>query len=371
MPIIFLVFGSVFAGEPAHPLWDGSESVSDYAKRVNLPPTKTLDLGNGVKMELVLIPAGKFMMGKPVLMPEPALVDEDGFRKKIITGQVLLVASAVVLLVMFMVVVIRAVRQRRRPQLSLALLLAVTVAAGGCVLSGLHWRQSVQQLEKAEVESVAATFRFASAFDKLEMPAHAVTLTKPFYMGKFAVTQEQYQQVIGKNPSKFIGNGNPVDTVSWDDAQAYCKTLSGQANEVVRLPTEAEWEFACRAGTTTTYHSGDTEVDLAKAAWYSANSNHTTHAVGQKEPNGFGLYDMHGNVFQWCEDWYAENNYKESEVENPRGATQGIVRSMRGGSWSMPATNCRSVHRAADIPTGIDYSHFEGFRVVATAFRTQ
>ena len=142
----------------------------------------------------------------------------------------------------------------------------------------------------------------------------------PFYMGKFAVTQGHYQAVTGQNPSQFKGRDNPVETVSWNDAQAFCKKLTSKQIQAVRLPTEAEWEFACRAGTRTRYYSGDTEADLALVAWYSAkNSKGTTHPVGQKEANTFGLYDMHGNVWQWCQDWYGEDYYGKSEAENPKG----------------------------------------------------
>ena len=132
----------------------------------------------------------------------------------------------------------------------------------------------------------------------IEHPAHPVTLTQPFYMGKYVVTQEQYQAVTGATPSTFKGNDNPVEQVSWDDAEAFCKKLSEQTKQAVRLPTEAEWEFACRAGTKTTYYSGDTDKDLDRVAWNDANSKNTTHPVGQKEANTFGLYDMHGNVWQ-------------------------------------------------------------------------
>ena len=351
----------VLAADAPAPLWDNHESVAEYAQRVNLPPTKTLDLGNGVKLELVLIPAGKFIMGTP----EPTPVDEEGFKQKIVTGQVLLAASAVALLVMLTVVIIRAVRNKRRPQLSLGLLLLVTVAAGGCLLSGLHWHHSVQMLEKANAEYAGAKARYTEANSNKEKPSHPVTLTKPFYMGKFPVTQEHYQAVTGQNPSNFKGKDKPVEMVSWDDAQAFCKKLTEQTKQTVRLPTEAEWEYSCRAATTTKYHSGDTEADLARVAWYAANSKDTTHSVGQKEANTFGLYDMHGNVWQWCQEDY----YGKSESEISQGPEQSACRLFRGGSWFDARMYCGSAYRSGSSP-GVRDFHV-GFRVtLVPALRT-
>ena len=138
--------------------------------------------------------------------------------------------------------------------------------------------------------------------------------------------------MIGSNPGKFKGKDNPVEWVSWDDAQAFCKKLSEQTKQSIRLPTEAEWEYSCRAGTKTTYHSGDSDKDLDRVAWYEVNSKRTIHPVGQKEPNTFGLYDMHGNVWQWCEDLWDEKYYSKSPTENPQSRDRGYFRSVRGGS---------------------------------------
>jgi len=357
LAVLFLmVLGTTLAGEPQYPLWDGQESVADYAKKVNLPPTQTLDLGNGVKLELVLIPAGKFIMGTPAPIP----VDEDGFRKKIMTGQALLAVSGIVLLALLAVVVIRAIRKRQRPTFSLLWLLAMTALAGVAVFGGVHWWQSVKGLEMATAEFHATVRRYGAAADN-EKPAHQVALTKPFFMGKFAVTQEQYEQLTGENPSIFKGKGNPVERVSWDDAQAFCKMLTEKTKQAVQLPTEAQWEYACRAGTATTYYSGDTEADLARVAWYTGNSKSTTHPVGQKDPNAFGLYDMHGNVMQWCQDWYGENYYKKSEAENPHGPVQSDRRVLRGSRCS-DIRFCRSANR---FGAGADnVSNMGGFRVV-------
>ena len=349
---------------PAFPLWDNVEPVSEYAKRVNFPPTQTLDLGNGVKLELVLIPGGRFTMGTP----EPPVVDEAAFQKQIVTSQALLAVSAGVLLVLFVFIVIRAIKEKRRPQLSLGRLIWVTVLAGGALMSGMHWRYSVQAFKQAKAEYAAAKARYDAAQPE-EKPAHGVTLTKPFYLGKFTVTQEQYQAVMGSNPSNFKGKDNPVEQVSWEDAQEFLKKLSEKTKQDVRLPTEAEWEYSCRAGTTTTYHSGDTEADLARVAWYGGNSKKTTHPVGQKDPNKFGLCDMHGNVWQWCQDWFGEDYYGKSEAENPAGPAQGTSRLLRGGSWIYFPMGCRSAFRFGYYPD-IRYSYI-GFRIVLVpSFRT-
>ena len=364
-PLIFLMLaGSLAASEPApaYPLWDGVESVADYAKRVNLPATKTLDLGNGVKLELVLIPAGKFIMGTP----EPMPVDEDGFYKKIVIGRALLAASVGTLLVMLAFVCFRAIRQKRRPQLSLGRLLMLTAVAGVAVLSGLHWRQSTYGLEQSRADYATAKPHYDFE-NPGENPAHPVTLTEPFYMEKYPVTQEQYMAVTGSNPSFFKGNDYPVETVSWDEAVDFCKRLRENSGLPVRLPTEAQWEYSCRAGTTTKFYSGDMEADLARVAWYTANSKNMTHPVGQKEPNPFGLYDMNGNVWQWCEDWRGNDYYSKSAAYNPEGPMQGTLRVLRGGCWRRQFWGCRSAHRGANAPGSRREDY--GFRIVAPAPR--
>jgi formylglycine-generating enzyme required for sulfatase activity len=357
IPLIFLALGSVFAAEPPYPLWDGHESVVEYAKKVNLPPSTTLDLGNNVKLELVLIPAGRFIMGTP----GPPPVDEDSYRKQIMIGKALLLASGGVLLVILAIVVIRAIRNKHRPQLSLGLLILMTLAAGGGVLSSLHWRQSAQALQTARIDYQKAKAHIDWVYQS-ERPAHPVTLSRPFYMAKFPVTQEQYAVVQGTNPSAFSGKDNPVEMVSCDDAQDFCKKLAAKTKQEVRLPTEAQWEHACRAGSTTTYYSGDTDSDLDRVAWYSSTSTHPPQPVGQKQPNTFGLYDMHGNVFQWCQDWWEDNYYGKSPSIDPEGPAQGEDRLLRGGCWCTDSSSCRSAYRSRYGP---GYRcHYIGFRVV-------
>jgi formylglycine-generating enzyme required for sulfatase activity len=147
---------------------------------------------------------------------------------------------------------------------------------------------------------------------------HKVTLTRGFYMGVYPVTQKQWHEVMGGNPSNFKkGDNYPVEMVSWEDCQKFVKKLSEREGQEYRLPTEAEWEYACRAGTTTTYYTGDDENALDRAGWYSKNSGKVTHPVGQKEANKWGLYDMHGNVYQWCADWYGD--YPQGDDKDPKG----------------------------------------------------
>jgi formylglycine-generating enzyme required for sulfatase activity len=215
----------------------------------------------------------------------------------------------------------------------------------------------------------AGTFTMGEV-ENLETP-HSVTLTKPFELGVYEVTQEQYEQVMKiPNPSKYKGPQNPVEQVSWNDAVEFCRKLSELSEEkaagyVYRLPTEAEWEYACRAGTTTVYHFGDSESELGDYAWYKKNSGSTTRAVGGKKPNGWGLYDMHSNVYEWCQDWYG--SYPSGSVTDPTGAASGSSRVLRGGSWLYNSVDCRSAFRSWSSPDG--RSNDLGFRVLRSSIK--
>ena len=178
---------------------------------------------------------------------------------------------------------------------------------------------------------------------------HRVTLTKGYFLGVYTVTQEQWQEVMGNNPSQFKGEKNlPVEQVSWEDCQEFIKKLREKDKKPYRLPTEAEFEYAARAGTTTAYYFGDDSRKLDQYAWSSENSDKKTHPVGQKKPNQWGLFDMSGNVSQWCENYH--DDYPQKDVVDPQGPEKGRVRVLRGGSWYFIPRYCRSAYRFRNEP---------------------
>jgi formylglycine-generating enzyme required for sulfatase activity len=194
-----------------------------------------------------------------------------------------------------------------------------------------------------------------------EKPQHRVRITKPFYLGKYPVTQEQWTAVMGSNPSLFKGPKNPVEEVSWDDCVQFFKRLNEKVGGgKYRFPTEAQWEYACRAGTSTRFCFGDDEAGLAEYGWYDKNSGGTSHPVGEKKPNAWGLYDMHGNVSEWCQDWYGE--YGPDSQTDPCGPKSASGKVVRGGSWLSNAKNCRSASRFSWLPDS--RIEFIGFRIV-------
>jgi len=195
------------------------------------------------------------------------------------------------------------------------------------------------QVTLGVVSLPAGEFLMGDASD-YDAPQHQVKVNS-FAIGKYPITQEQYQAVMGNNPSYFENNPqNPVEQVSWDDAQDFCQKLSEITGKNYRLPTNSEWEYACRAGTTTHYYFGDNDNQLGDYAWYYGNSQDKTHPVGQKRPNAWGLYDMYGNVCEWCED-----------------------SCLRGGSWGNNPVYCRSACRFINNRR-VPRNYFNGFRVV-------
>ena len=207
-----------------------------------------------------------------------------------------------------------------------------------------------------------------------EGPQTQVTLTRGFYLGQRKVTQGEYLAVIGSNPSYFTGDtSRPVEQVNWYDATNYCAQLTAReltagrisANWAYRLPTETEWEYACRAGTTTRFYYGDdpSYTLVGEYAWYLVNSGMATHPVGQKQPNSWGLFDMTGDVWEWCSDWFGD--YPGGSVSDPKGPTSGSWRVMRGSSWGVVGPVCRSAFR--NNSSSSNRSSDLGFRVVLAA----
>jgi formylglycine-generating enzyme required for sulfatase activity len=219
----------------------------------------------------------------------------------------------------------------------------------------------VNSLDMPFVLIPAGEFLMGSADgDDDEHPVHTVRISQPFYLGQYAVTQTQWQAVMGSNPSQFTGDLNrPVESVSWEDAQEFIRRLHAREDGATyRLPTEAEWEYAARAGSTTAYSFGDDPRQLSEYAWYSENSGGQTHPVGQLKPSAWGLYDMHGNVWEWVQDWYGP--YTAAAVVDPAGPPSGSARVIRGGGWDYDTSYCRSAYRNDATP---------GYRIDSLGFR--
>jgi formylglycine-generating enzyme required for sulfatase activity len=285
------------AGEPkVYTQWpfDAAEArrrQAETAKALGVEVERDIELAAGVKMRLVLIPAGEFLMGSSISAAE------------------------------------------------------VTRLAGRPVGLATH---------------------FAG-----EHPQHRVRITRPFWMGKCEVTQAQWQAVMGTHSSRYNGAQNPVDSVSWHDVQGFLQKVNGRLRgETVALPTDAQWEYACRAGTATAFHFGDTIS--TEHANYNGNQPYRngpkgvyrrkTVPVGSFPPNAWGLHDMHGNVYEWCADWFDEKYYERSPTDDPHGAAAGRYRVLRGGCWDNHAWGCRSAYRSNETPTF--WYAFLGCRVV-------
>ncbi len=211
----------------------------------------------------------------------------------------------------------------------------------------------------------AGTFQMGAADgEKDERPVRQVTISQPFYLGKYEVTQGQWQAVMGNNPSLFQGDPNlPVEQVWWTDVKEFIRKLNAkEGHNKYRLPTEAQWEYAARAGTTTRYSFGNEATQLGQYAWYKDNADGRTHPAGQLKPNPWGLYDIHGNVWEWVQDWY--QRYQSGAVTDPPGPKTGTHRMRRGCAWNNAANICRTANRYSAPGYRDD---FLGFRLLRTA----
>jgi len=221
--------------------------------------------------------------------------------------------------------------------------------------------------------------------NEVDAPPHEVVVNS-FFMDKRLVTQEQFQKIMGANPSRWKGDKNPVEQLRWFDAVRFCNKRSESAGlqpcydlktfkcnfdaNGYRLPTEAEWEYACRSGTTTAYFFGDNPAKLGDYAWFDKNSGGHPRPVGQKQPNPWGLFDMTGNVWEWCNDFYKVDYYQEAPRENPKGPDEAQNKVLRGGAWRFSADNCRSGYRYNESPGYSDVCFgydIYGFRCVRKA----
>ncbi len=203
---------------------------------------------------------------------------------------------------------------------------------------------------------------------------HSVTISRDFWLGKYEVTQAEYVAVMGRNPSHFNGDTHrPVEKVSFLDATQFCAAMSQRERLAghlppgfdYRLPSEAEWEYACRANTTNRFSFGEGITEADRYAWTAENSESKTHPVGQKQPNPWGLYDMHGNVWEWCLDWFLD--YPAGDLVDPIGPAGGKFKLFRGGGWNQDAEFARSANRFMMVPTSGIY--FVGFRVALGSIR--
>ncbi|MFZ2642079.1 MAG: SUMF1/EgtB/PvdO family nonheme iron enzyme, partial [Verrucomicrobiia bacterium] len=183
-----------------------------------------------------------------------------------------------------------------------------------------------------------------------EETLHHVTITRPFYMSATEVTQTQFAAVMRRNPSYYKGANLPVEHVTWNDAVEFCRRLSFMDSRAYRLPTETEWEYACRAGSDDRFYSGENDADLFKAAWVGSVSNSRTHPVATLAPNRFGLFDMLGNVYEWCADYYDANYYVRSPKTDPPGPSKGAERVIRGGAYNESIQNARCAYRTGKDP---------------------
>ncbi len=238
----------------------------------------------------------------------------------------------------------------------------MTVDLGGGVEMQFVWIPPGEYMRGSRLspEETARIYSGGASWYEVEHPRHEVRITWGFWMAKTPVTQEQYERITGENPSHFEGVNRPVESVTWNEAVEYAARLSRQAEGTFRLPTEAEWEYACRAGTETEFYFGDDAHRLGEYAWCFSNQDGGTHPVARKKPNEWGLYDMYGNVWEWCADWLGD--YPSGTVTDPTGPDTGERRVLRGGTYSIIAALCRSAYRHSRSPGS--RNRYSGFRIV-------
>ena len=305
---------------------------------------------------------------KPIPRPKPKPIDDKTDieekpkqpRRKWLPWVVGVAVAAVVF------VTVMLLQRGNDPQPAIEVSNVITAVASDTVAFDSAWVEPArQQSNLPEIEMVyveggtftmGATSEQGSDATNDEKPAHSVTLDG-YYIGKYEVTQELWKAVMGSNPSNFKGDNLPVENVSWNDVQEFLRKLNAMTGKRYRLPTEAEWEFAARGGNSSRGYKYSGSNSIGNVAWYDGNSG--THAVGTKSPNELGIYDMSGNVWEWCQDWH--DSYSNSSQRNPKGPNSGLFRVYRGGGWRYSARNCRVSNRADGTPD--DRRDILGFRL--------
>ena len=227
----------------------------------------------------------------------------------------------------------------------LAKITEASYSKGILTVNGIKY--NMVRVEGCTFRMGATSEQDCDAYD-IEEPVHSVTLSS-YYIGKTEVTQALWKAVMGSNPSKFKGENLPVENVSWDDCQVFVRKLNSLTGQNFRLPTEAEWEFACRGGNNSLGYKYSGSDNIDNVAWFDCNSGRKTHFVATKSPNELGIYDMSGNVWEWCSDWY--DKYSSGAQANPKGPESGSCRVFRGGGWGSYAGYCRSSNRGYNTPT--------------------
>ena len=246
------------------------------------------------------------------------------------------------------------------------ILLACTLSVSLGTVASAHGEDRPEVLREIAANMVqipGGTYVMWATPGSHDKPGHWVNV-EPFFLGKYEVTQRQYQAVMGTNPSHFRGDPDlPVEQVSWDDCQGFIEKLNAlEGQEVYRLPTEAEWEYACLGGSSNPYGFCDNDDKLSQCSWFDENSGKRTHAVGRLKSNPWGLYDLHGNVWEWCQDWHGE--HPPGEVTGAKGIAPAF-RVLRGGGYDSPAGDCRSQARRSYSPAKVRRKNV-GFRLAAT-----
>ena len=251
-----------------------------------------------------------------------------------------------------------------RSLVMIGVLLVVGIVTAILWLKNNNYTETVSSVSFKMISISGGTFAMGSNDEQPdEKPVHDVTIND-FYMGQTEVTQALWVAVMGTNPSNFKGDNLPVEMVNWDDIQVFISKLNEKTGKIYRLPTEAEWEYAAGGGVGQKWAGTNTESNIGNYVWYDAISNNTSHTVGTKLPNQFDLYDMSGNVFEWCSDWYGSDYYANSPQTNPKGASSGSSRVLRGGSWLGNASSCRVSSRSINAPGS--RGSYCGFRLVCS-----